>query len=419
MNLQANVDTTAPGAYRAARDGRDAHRIVYVCTEYPGFIGKSGGIAVSIREEARWFAARGYDVTVLCQTGQSRPGHYADAGVKIEVLPVCGVPKVRAAYDRLLVSRRVRHHLGSHRGVVVSQDYSGPFLAKGFRQPLIVQLHGSATLYMVAQERRITPKDGWFEKRTLHLANGIQAYSEFIARQTDELFDLRQTPVWITPHPVNCETFVPEPAAVNPHELLFTGSLTSRKGLATLAAAVGLVFQARPEPVLTVIGADHEENGISMRQAFLDRVPAVFHPRITFTGQLPRAAVASHMRRAGVFVLPTLVEAFGLVVVEAMASGRPVVASNRASIPEIVRHGVTGLLADPLNPTAFANAILDLVSHPERAHRMGEAARAVVAREYTPDRAYERIAAFHRVLLTPRAPEMATRTHEPRCTPAS
>jgi glycosyltransferase involved in cell wall biosynthesis len=76
-----------------------------------------------------------------------------------------------------------------------------------------------------------------------------------------------------------------------------------------------------------------------------------------------------------VFVLPSLNEGMGRVLVEAMAAGRPVVASRVGGIPDLVRHGETGLLVTPRDDEAIAASILLLLSNPRKAERMGARGR--------------------------------------------
>jgi glycosyltransferase involved in cell wall biosynthesis len=92
-----------------------------------------------------------------------------------------------------------------------------------------------------------------------------------------------------------------------------------------------------------------------------------------------RADASSLIADADVCAVPSVwEEAFGLAVVEAMAQGKPVVASRVGGIPELVRDGVDGLLVPPGRPEALARALAQLLADPLRARRMGRAARKAV-----------------------------------------
>jgi glycosyltransferase involved in cell wall biosynthesis len=108
---------------------------------------------------------------------------------------------------------------------------------------------------------------------------------------------------------------------------------------------------------------------------------------VTFHGLLGKEALARLYATASIFALPTLREAFGLALLEAMSFELPVVASRLEAIPEIVADGVTGLLVTPRDPAALALALCSLAADPVRARRMGAAGRARVLHRFGWDRA--------------------------------
>ena len=102
------------------------------------------------------------------------------------------------------------------------------------------------------------------------------------------------------------------------------------------------------------------------------------------------------------FVLPTLQEALGTSFIEAMAMGRPVVGSAVDGVPEVVRHGVNGLLVPPAEPAALAAAIIDLLRDPQRCAALGEAGRRIARDEYSVEVMGEAMLALYRRLMTAR-----------------
>ena len=97
-----------------------------------------------------------------------------------------------------------------------------------------------------------------------------------------------------------------------------------------------------------------------------------------FLGTIPRRELVERYRRASIFCLPSRQEGFGIVFLEAMASSKPVVAALAAAIPETVVDGETGILVHPDDPGALAQALLELLSDPERCRSLGEAGRSRV-----------------------------------------
>jgi len=104
---------------------------------------------------------------------------------------------------------------------------------------------------------------------------------------------------------------------------------------------------------------------------------------VIFTGL--RTDVPRLLQAVDVFVLPSLWEGFGLVLLEAMVAGRPIVASSVGAIPEIVLDAETGLLVPPRQPDSLAGAILALLENPAWAARMGAAGRKRVEAKFSLD----------------------------------
>lgn len=123
--------------------------------------------------------------------------------------------------------------------------------------------------------------------------------------------------------------------------------------------------------------------------------------RVIFRGRVSDAELPSHYVLADVLVLPstTMGEAFGLVLLEALACQTPVVASNLPGVRSVVSAGEDGLLAEPGDPRDLANKIRSLLDDPERCRRMGERGRAKVEARYSWDRIGTRLEAIYRRVL--------------------
>ncbi len=154
--------------------------------------------------------------------------------------------------------------------------------------------------------------------------------------------------------------------------VLFVGRNFVPKGGPELLDAFAIVRRDHPEAELWLVSSS---------------APRVLPPGVVHHGTLGRDALARLYARAGVFALPTLREAFGLSVLEAMAFGLPVVASRLEAIPEIVSDGETGVLVPTRDPAALGRALSGLLADPIRARLMGAAGRARVLARFGWDRA--------------------------------
>ncbi|RBY86227.1 glycosyltransferase family 1 protein [Blastococcus sp. TF02A-26] len=163
------------------------------------------------------------------------------------------------------------------------------------------------------------------------------------------------------------------PAAAGPRRLVVVGRLSERKGQDVAVAATALVREAGHDVTLTLVGDsypgyEHVEEGLRVQARDLGVADAT-----VFTGFCDPAP---HVAAADVVLVPSRVEPFGLVAVEGMLHGRPVVVSAVGGLPEVVRDGETGLLVRPDDPRALADAVLRLLTDTELATALGAAGRA-------------------------------------------
>lgn len=168
----------------------------------------------------------------------------------------------------------------------------------------------------------------------------------------------------------------PRPARDGPPVALFVGRLDLRqKGLLPLVRAVAaLPSSARPS--LHLAGADW--GGAAAVRRLADALGIA--DRIEILGALPRSRLLDEYRHADLFVLPSSFEPFGIVLLEAMAAGLPVVASRVGGIPEVVEEGVTALLCPSDDPPALAAALGALTADEPLRRRLGAAGRRRAAR---------------------------------------
>ncbi len=149
---------------------------------------------------------------------------------------------------------------------------------------------------------------------------------------------------------------------------VFVGRLSPEKDCATLLRAFAAVSGRVPSLTLAIAGA-------GPCRADLERLAADLSlgTRVEFLGDV--ADVPGLLRRASLLILPSLSEGMPVAVLEAMASGLPVIATDVGGTPEVVDHGVTGVLVPPSDVPRLAETIADVATHPELARTMGAQGR--------------------------------------------
>jgi glycosyltransferase involved in cell wall biosynthesis len=174
--------------------------------------------------------------------------------------------------------------------------------------------------------------------------------------------------------------------------ILHVANLVTKKGTAQLIEAFADVKREVSAARLTILGGGPLEGALRRQAAGLGLAGSIH-----FAGHLGRDEVAAWMRRACVLAVPSTTGASGdaeglpNVVVEAAASGLPVVATNHAGIPEAVADGVTGLLVPERDSAALAQALAALLRGPDRRNRMADAARRRAVAKFDAARQMERL----------------------------
>ena len=179
--------------------------------------------------------------------------------------------------------------------------------------------------------------------------------------------------------------------------ILFVGRLEERKGLIHLLKAYHRLRKRHIDARLLVVGS-----GPKLRE--YRRYVGLRQIRdVEFLGRVSDEAKARYFASADIFCAPaTGQESFGIVLLEAMAAGVPIVASDIHGYKNVVQRGIQGLLVEPRNHRALAAALYALAHDPEKRLRMGEAGRAK-APEYSWDSVTERVVELYREVLRDRA----------------
>ena len=163
----------------------------------------------------------------------------------------------------------------------------------------------------------------------------------------------------------------------NNKRIVFVGVHWDRKGGPQLAEAFKLVLQKHPDAKLTIVGCTPELN----------------MPNCEIVGRVPLAKVREYYLQSSVFCLPTRLEPFGIVFVEAMLHKLPVVSTNIGALPDLVEEGKNGYLVPPGDSQQLANCLIDLLDNPAKCKRFGEAGRQLAQDRYSWDAVGERFKA--------------------------
>jgi L-malate glycosyltransferase len=171
------------------------------------------------------------------------------------------------------------------------------------------------------------------------------------------------------------------------------------KGQQYLVEAARLVLKQRPEVRFVIVGKEKTREDLHRLEELAKHLG--IRDKIIFTGF--RQDALQVLRAFDVFVLSSLWEAFAIVILEAMALGKPVVATNIGGMPEAIDEGVNGFLVPPRDPEKIASRILDLLNDDALRHRMGQEGKKKVHDRFSIENMVEKVEQVYLSVMKGRA----------------
>jgi len=305
-----------------------------------------------------------------------------DIGVTVSFFPM------RKFLDLSLIFR-LRRYMGEHQidlvhTHLIHADLYGTIAAKLAGIPLIISSRHNDDQF---RRHRVLI---WLNRLLAHWQAGIIVISDWVGHFLQEVEGIPAEKITrihygLDPKPIEALTDaaylrqqfqLPEGIPV----IGTIGRLTEQKGQTFLLQAVSRLARDFPEMRLIMIG-DGE-----LRQALEEQANALhIAHHVIFAGLRPYDETMRLLSGIDLFAFPSLWEGFGLVLLEAMALKKPIVASHVSAIPEVVLDGETGRLVQPRDVESLAAALSDLFAHPEKSTRFGMAGYARLQNHFTID----------------------------------
>jgi starch synthase len=403
--------------------------IVILTNEYPPHVYGGAGVHVEYlsRELAR-LEAGAHVVRVLC-FGEQRL--HADNLIVQGIAPAFQPPAQDPRHRRFLETL-VRNIAMA--GCVAAADIvhahtwyaqlAGCLLKPLLGAPLVLTTHSLEPHrpWKVEQLGRAYHATAWLEGTAYANADGVIAVSEAMKADVHALYGVPFEKIRVIHNGIDIAQYrpTPNPAVLNAYGIepdrpfvLFVGRITRQKGIVHLVEAVK---DLRPgvQVVLCAGAPDTEDIGREIAERVAQARAESLHPIIWVPQMVPRQDLISLYTHAAAFVCPSVYEPFGIINLEAMACGTPVVASAVGGIPEVVGHEETGLLVpfepvgggdfEPREPKQFARdlaaAINRLLDDPEWRQALGRQARQRVEQHFSWASVAQRTLDFYRALTT-------------------
>lgn len=391
-------------------------RILTITSSYPKFDGDT--TAPFIASITKQLAGRGHELTVVLPARNDlvlepvagvtfRPFRYAptdglsvfgyaealraDVALKSATYLAAPLALVSGAARLFLEARRGGYDVLHAHWVVPNGAMAWP-ASSAHGLPLVVSLHGS-DVFMSETKAGF----GRAAKLAFGRARQATACSDDLADRSLAL-GARERP-HVIPYGVDADAFAPEAAFRNPADLaafrasigvpagaifvVAVGRLVYKKGFEFLIDAIAELRDRRPEVHLAILG-----KGDLLAELERRADDAGITERVSFAGNVERDALPRYYQTADILAVPSVRDASGNVdglpnvLLESMASGRAIVATDIAGIPQALRGGTDGVLVPEKDAAALARAIAELADAPERRRTLGASARVRAQREF-------------------------------------
>ncbi|MBE0428984.1 MAG: glycosyltransferase family 4 protein [Thermoleophilia bacterium] len=376
---------------------------------------RRGGMPLQVLGLSSGLKERGHEVLVLSLDDAPLAPEFRRSGIQVETAAGLGERASRNPLTLARVARRVGEAIRKVEPDVVHSHGPRAHLFTGLawrsrrNAAWVASFHGSFSQFVEGNEEEA----GHFRRRLRKLQYGsldrltVRAAGRGIAvceaTRKEMVAELGINPGSVAVVPNGVEEPRLDEAAIQEIRgrfgcgaaqrlVTYVGRVAWHKGARDLIEAMEEAGQKRPEARFLIVGDGPMENELRRRAE-----TGPLRGRARVKGRLDCGAEI--IAASDIILLPSLSEGLPITLLEAAAAGRPAVATNVGGIPEIVRHGETGLLVKPRRPHDFAEAILELLDDEPRRLRMGAAAKLLWRQEFTLDKMVDRTEAIYEEIV--------------------
>lgn len=369
-------------------------KIAYVCDEYPP--APHGGIGTFTRTIALAMTDAGHKVTVVGYGPES--GERNDKGVRVIALPESRVRGIGWLINRYRLHRWLKERVTKKEFDIIETPEFGGLLPFPFPYcPVTVRLHLSRRAIDLDANRSTPQFAKWCEDATLKRHPNWIPISFYALNITQHLFSLTPYRYSVIYSPVSIPDCLNASDLLLPERfILFAGTVSARKGAFVLAEACREILQTHKDLHLVYAGGAPDGNLTSVVDRVISILGKDLTARVHFLGRLPHhESMLACMHQALLVAMPSRLETLGLVPLEALACGTPVVYTTAAAGPEIIENGVTGLLADPSDPRDVAKKITRILDEPDLAASLVRNGQQVLREKFSVEKCLDATLSFY------------------------
>ncbi len=375
--------------------------IVFLTNEYPNSKDSHGGIGTFVQNLARKLVVNNIAVSVVGISSSYDDSTEVDNGVK-----VFRIAKSKARFGKFLFnSLRIKNKLTelnskNNIDIVEGSELSFAFLPKKTLYKKVIRMHGGHHFFAVTLGNNTAFWRSYQEKKSFKKADTLIAVSDFVGNKTKELLKFSK-PFKTIYNFIDFTKFQPNNSIkITENSILFIGTVCKKKGVKELIQAFEIVKNKVPNAVLDIVGRDWNDAKVGSYTKYVKTF--ISHKNsnsVKFHGTIPYNQISEFISSSHICVFPSHMESFGLTLIEGMAIGKPIVASNIGPFKEIMTNKTSGLYCNSYSPEDIAEKIIELLSDINAANIMALNAKKEVEEKFNSDRIIEENINFYKSII--------------------
>jgi len=361
--------------------------ICFLTNEYPKPGLANGGVGTFVKTIANALIKKGIKVSVVGLNNTKTNEVINEDGINIYRLAKSKWKTISFIDNSYRIHKKIKQiNSISTINIVESPELGLAFIYKIKNIKYVIRLHGGHHFFAEAEKRRIDFWKGFQERISFYKADAFIAVSDFVKSHTEKYLSYNSKKVKTIRFPVEININPNNKIGIENEDfyILYVGTVCEKKGIKELIAAFNNVRKYFPQAYLNIFGRDWK---FSSGNSYIDYLKNTFSANelinINFKGPVPYYDLILEYEKSTICVFPSHMETQGLVVLEAMSFGKPVIFSKFGPGPETIADGYDGLLVNPYDIDDLSQKISVLLTDKIYRNYLGTNAQKTILSKYS------------------------------------
>ena len=376
--------------------------ICFLTNEYPKKGESHGGIGTFVKFLAENLVSRGVNVSVLGINNSLLDESTFEKNISIYRLGKSNWKFGKFYHHNKKIQKKLKEiHIQNQIDIVEGSELNFAFFSKNTPYKKLIRLHGGHHFFAIEQGEKTAVWRSFQEKRSFKRADKFVAVSNFVGKRTKKYlnFNFNFKTVY---NSINLNAFYESKVDEEiPSKLVFIGTVCEKKGIDKLILALPFIKKQHPNVTLDIVGRDwFSKQGESYIEYLKTIISNDVKESINFLGNMPYHKLPKIIESSQVCVFPSIVESFGLTIIEAMAMGKVVAASNIKPFNEIVANSNSVSFFNPNSIEDISDKISLLLSDKQLRINNGKKSREHIYKMFETNKILDDNINFYKSILS-------------------